>query len=169
MNEQTFPLEQYGITPEAAQAFIDYLLSYEPIRSRFEFIDERRRYHALKPLRDEWGDDFESNFEKVRERFASLPPNLQGLYDNVDGARLLYQQIKKEQEAAAEAQQQQQQQASPPPTFDRGRTSNDISAGVASAYKYKQSDILRMPRDEYQRQAREIQAAYAEGLVDLSA
>lgn len=153
-----FPLEQYGITPEAAQAFISYLLEQEPIKQRFSYIDERRQYHALKPLRDEWGENFDTIFAKVQERFKQLPPHLQAIYDNTDGARFLYQQLLEEEKKSGNSV----------PTFDRGTTSNGGSGLPNGRYRYKQSEILAMKKDEYQKQARDIQQAYAQGLVDMN-
>jgi hypothetical protein len=150
-----FPLEQYGITPEAAQAFISYLLEQEPIKQRFAYIDERRQYHALKPLRDEWGENFDTIFAKVQERFRQLPPHLQAIYDNTDGARFLYQQLLEEEKKSG----------NDVPKFDRGTGGSGLPNG---RYRYKQSEILAMKRDEYQKQARDIQQAYAQGLVDMN-
>lgn len=162
---QTAPVNPYGFDPndEQFQAFNSQLQNYlgvdaYALRNYASYVAEQQRESALTPLRQEWGDGFEQNFGLVRERFSQLPPHQQAIYDNVDGARFLYQQILSEQG-------QQQQQV---PTFDRGKVSAGTGSQTNGRYQYKQSEILAMSKADYSKNARAIAAAYSQGLVDLN-
>lgn len=145
---------------EAFQTFNQQLQTYigadvQTLRNYVGYLENQIRENALAPLRQEWGDMFEDNFKRVRERFNTLPPHQQSIYDNVDGARFLWQQLQNEQDQTAAV-----------PTFDRGKA----SAGPTThkKYKYTQSEIIALSPKEYKQHAADIQAAYVSGLVDLN-
>ena len=152
-------LAQLGLEPAVIDALVEYAFGIprQTVRSNFEYVQARQREEAISPLRNEWGDSFEQNFGLVQERFNQLPPHKQAIYDNVDGAKFIWQQI--------QAEQAQQAQAAQVPTFDRGRANGTPNAATGR-YKYTMSQINAMSSADYAKVAADIQAAFGAGLVD---
>lgn len=156
------PANDYGFDPndENFQAFNQQLTQYigvdaYALKNYVKHVESQVQDSALKPLRDEWGDGFTDNFAAVKERFKTLPPQQQAIYDNADGARFIWQQL-----------QQEQAQASVVPTFDRGKSGG--TSAPSGRFKYTQSGITAMNKAEYKSNIAAIQSAYSQGLVDLN-
>lgn len=142
------------------QAFNTQLTQYigvdaSSLKQYVSHIQQQVLEQTLEPLRIDWGTDYEQNYNAVKERFKQLPAHQQAIYDNVDGARFLHEQLRREA---------QQQQASVP-TFDRGKTGG--GAAPTGRYTYTQSQIIAMSKTDYRANIAAIQAAYAQGKVDL--
>ena len=155
----------YGFDPndENFQAFNQQLTQYigvdaYALKNYVKHVESQVQDTALKPLRDEWGDTFADNFAAVKERFKQLSPQQQGVYDNVDGARFIWQQLQNEQ-----AQTRVEQSV---PAFDRGKSGG--GSAPTGRFTYTQSGITAMNKAEYRANIAAIQTAYAKGLVDLN-
>jgi hypothetical protein len=55
-----------------------------------EFVGQQQTEHALKPVREAWGESFDENFSKTKEYYASLSEDQQAFYDNPDGLMYLF-------------------------------------------------------------------------------
>ena len=107
------------------------------------------------PLKSEWGDEFEDRYAQVVEKYETLSPEMQKALDNTEGAKLIWAMIAQMGGSSVPS----------PPRFDRkGSTTNRSSAKFA----YTQSQIENMTMAEYQKNAEDINNAYARNLVDLS-
>jgi len=159
----TVPDLGFDPNDETFQAFNQQLTQYigvdaYALKNYVKHVESQVQEAQLQPLRSEWGEGFTDNFAAVKERFKQLPPNQQAIYDNVDGARFIWQQL--QQEA------QQQATAQTVPTFDRGKAAG--GASPSGRFKYTQSGITALGKVAYKADIANIQSAYAQGLVDLN-
>jgi hypothetical protein len=130
-----------GIDPlEAFQAVQNTQTQLQQIEAWRQQVAVERQMDALK---QEWGQDFDTTFVEVRQRFQQLPPQMQAALDNLDGARLLAAQIRAEQLSGQHGTPMQRSSAP-------SRTTNIRTTGAPVGY-VKTSDYLndRVSEAEY--------------------
>lgn len=83
-----------GIDPmEAFQAVQNTQTQLQQINQWRQQVMVERQMDTLK---QEWGQEFDSTFAEVRQRFEAMPDNMKAALDNLDGARLIAAQIRSE-------------------------------------------------------------------------
>ena len=125
----------------------------EAVQSLNEYRQQQVIQEQQRTLQGEWGMDYDANMKIVMDAFNKLPDNQKAAYDNVDGARRLY----------AEYLYRNPKPTAPNTYRLPQRTAADIQTD--RPYDFKQSDLLAMPRDEYERRQDEITLAFARGRV----
>lgn len=132
------------------------------LRQTLGYIQQSRREAEVQQLRSQWGENYDSNFEAVqsrlREIYAQNPAQAAAL-NNAQGAMLVWNTIQ------AERQQQQARQAVP--GFDVSRTQAAPTGN--GNYLFTRSQIEAMSPQEKRAAWPQIQAAYANGLVNTQA
>lgn len=149
--------QQYtGVTQEQFTQGIQQLQQLPQIQ---QFVAQQQRESQLGTLRQEWGSEFDAVMPVVAERFKALPPQLQVALDNLEGARLLYAQIKQERGG-------NQQPSTVPPVYDRSRTPQQSQQYVnPQEPQFTRSQILNMNEADYVKNQNAITYAYQNGLV----
>lgn len=138
--------EQYlGFDLKSAKSMIEELQGF-----RTQYNVEQQKNN----LRNEWGGEFDTRFQEVQQYFKTLPPAQQQALDNVDGAKLIWAKI---------AQQNQTRKPNVP-TFVSSRGS--VPSGTKDTINY--SDIVAMSPKDYKANSAAIEAAFAEGRVNMN-
>lgn len=131
-----------GIDPlEAFQAVQNTQQSLQQINQWRQQVMVERQMDTLK---QEWGQDFDSTFVEVRQRFEQLPDHMKPALDNLDGARLLAAQIRAERLGG------QHSGVPLPRSSAQSRTQNIRNTGAPAGF-VKTSDYLndRISEAEY--------------------
>lgn len=136
-------------------------------------VQQQQRDMALQPLKQEWGDEFDTRMDSVRQLWEKLPENERAIYDSVEGVRFLAarvqaQQPTAEQPAAVGGSGVESATTQPGvPSLDRKTVPSALTTG-APQYRYTRSQLTSMPKNEYVQQQADIAKAYSEGAVDMS-
>jgi hypothetical protein len=166
LTEQTSPVAeqpQVEQLPQSAEPDPDYIefdsrlrkhygFGGDELKGMYEFYSNQVRESQVTQLKSAWGDAFDDNYRAVEEKLKSLPVAQQQLLNNVEGALLLAKLVQEERA---------KNPGITPPTLD-GST---VPSGT-SGFKYTKSQLRKMPQAEYRAQVKEIEAAFAAGLVD---
>lgn len=114
-------------------------------------------------LESEWGFDYESNFEAVKQEFAQLPndPGLRKFFNTAEGAKLLLERARMNGRLSTITKER----SAGTPNYKLDSSSRQ--SGSRSAYLFRQSELEAMPLKDYQKHSNAIIRAYQEGRVDL--
>jgi hypothetical protein len=121
-------------------------------------VDEAREtINSLIAFKDEmalmrgWGispADYDSRMKAVKEFFVTLPENKQAEFNSPEGAKAIWEHLDKQNQSKRST-----------------RKAATTSTKAQKSAQLKKSDILRMPKEEYNRRLPEINQAYRKGLV----
>lgn len=140
-------LDERGIDLDVATASLTDLQQFR----NQQIIDAQ-----LNELRNDWGDDFTSNYNEVKKYFVEkLGAN--PAFDTVEGARMIWARIAQERGQL----EPKGRKKSPSVTTTTKKTQPG-----SKTYKFRQSEIMSMSSEEYNRRADEITQAWMNGQVD---
>lgn len=123
------------------------------LQNQTEAANESARIQAEQAkLRQVWGNDFQTNFDKVAAYIQELPPEQQALYNNAEGAQFLKWQL--DQQASTDTSTSIE--TSSVPTQD---------SGAQGDQQLKRSDLLALSTPEYVSRLPEIMQSYRDGVV----
>jgi hypothetical protein len=168
--KQETPTQQFPTNDPEFQAFSTQFQKYvgQPLPDVVNSINDIRQWKAQQTVKEQeqqvrglWGniDDTELNqrLGMVRERFNQLPPEVRHLYDNPNGADLIYQRLMQETQMDV-------------PSIDRPTTNQAGRTGGTSRYQFVESEVQALPNAEYNKIVNEYTSAVAQGrvLLDVS-
>lgn len=113
-------------------------------------------------IKSSWGVDdatYQERMNEVRKYAANIQqknPEMFKKLDNVEGVKLIWAKLEQEKRKGSKAQVPSVQQSG-----------NKTPATSKSAFDFTYSQLQKMSRDEYAKNANKIQRAFADGRVDM--
>lgn len=113
-------------------------------------------------IKSSWGVDdatYQQRMKEVRDYATNIQkknPEMFKKLDNVEGVKLIWAKLESEQRKASKAQV---------PSIQT--SGNKTPAGSKSSFDFTYSQVQKMGREEYAKNAGRIQRAFAEGRVDM--
>lgn len=133
---------------------------FERINAAADYFENYQREQQLNKLREAWGEEYDTTYNAVAERLAKLPPDKQALLNTVEGALLIANVLKHEKQLS-----QPQVEGATVPSLDR-TTGQPPANGQFKFTKSQLDKMYKQDRKQYNELLPEINAAYANGLVD---
>jgi len=139
-------------------------VSPDEFNQRFSELQQFRQQQLIQQqqneLQKEWGNQFDERLNLVKEYFNNnLTPEQQSALDNADGAKLIWAKIQQEQSANQPNVPNYQQQASNQTPMQR------VNNAATPNYMFTRSQIDSMSTQEYQKNIKDIEYAFVNGLV----
>ena len=139
-------------------------VSPDEFNQRFSELQQFRQQQLIQQqqndLQKEWGNQFDERLNLVKEYFNNnLTPEQQSALDNADGAKLIWAKIQQEQSANQPNVPNYQQQASNQTPMQR------VNNASTPNYMFTRSQIDSMSTQEYQKNIKDIEYAFVNGLV----
>ena len=139
-------------------------VSPDEFNQRFSELQQFRQQQLIQQqqseLQKEWGNQFDERLNLVKEYFNNnLTPEQQSALDNADGAKLIWARIQQEQSANQPNVPNYQQQSSNQTPMQR------VNNASTPNYMFTRSQIDSMSTQEYQKNIKDIEYAFVNGLV----
>jgi hypothetical protein len=139
-------------------------VSPDEFNQRFSELQQFRQQQLIQQqqseLQKEWGNQFDERLNLVKEYFNNnLTPEQQSALDNADGAKLIWAKIQQEQSANQPNVPNYQQQSSNQTPMQR------VNNASTPNYMFTRSQIDSMSTQEYQKNIKDIEYAFVNGLV----
>lgn len=141
---------KYGIDLANASQSLAYLQNFQQTQAREAQLGE---------LKQEWGDDFEDNFNAVKEYFeTNIPENERATYDNVRGAKMIFALIQQERQRQGIQPKRNPRPPANPKAVRQG-------PGARAQYDFVEAEVEAMPTSEYVKIAQAYTEAWMKGRV----
>jgi hypothetical protein len=139
-------------------------VSPDEFNQRFSELQQFRQQQLIQQqqgeLQKEWGNQFDERLNLVKEYFNNnLTPEQQSALDNADGAKLIWARIQQEQSSNQPNVPNYQQQSSHQTPMQR------VNNASTPNYMFTRNQIDNMSTQEYQKNIKDIEYAFVNGLV----